>query len=193
MKTKLIEIPHNVEDETKYSFFPEVSKQIMLSFYEEHNDTLQMVKPKDYAAYTYAHTNKQGVIDFCKCKLRIDMPAANTFMIDTAYVKRLQKIVDERQKKFHAKSRGLLIFPVVNEKKIFMINIDKIDTSLKDKQFVNNTYSEKNVKREGSYYYIPRQSMAEFEMPDNIKFYSKEQEKNEIIEKELAKTARNLF
>ena len=61
-----------------------------------------------------------------------------------------------------------------------MINIDKIDTSLKDTQFVNNTYSEKNVKREGSYYYIPRQSMAEFKMPENIEFYSKEQEKNEI-------------
>jgi len=196
MKTKLIEIPKE-NDERKFTYFPQVSTEIMKEFYSSRKakglDTDTAIKSKDYAAYTFAHTRLDHSIDFCKCKLRIEMPKENTFIIDTDYVKRLKKVVDARAKQYRDTTRGVLIFPVINERKIYMINIDKLDSTYVDSQFVNNTYKETNVKREGEYYYIPKENMIVVKMPETIQFYSNEKQFEKIIEKKVEERASSLF
>lgn len=196
MKTILIEIPKD-SDEYKFKYFPAVSKTIMKAFYESRKekgiDTDTVINSKDFEAYTYAHTNLDHSIDFCKCKFRVEMPPANTFMIDVNYVKRLKKVVDKRAKEYRDRTRGLIIFPVMKEKRIYMINVDKIDESLKDTQFVNDTYEVSNIKREGEYYYIPKQSMIAINMPQEINFYSNEKEENRIIEKKYEAVSNRLI
>ena len=191
-ETKLIEIPKEDID-TKYIYFPAVSKEIMQSFFNKINEP-KIVSPSkpERVPYTFCHVGK-NCSEFCKCKLRIEMPKENTFLIDTNYVKKLIKFVQKRNKDLGSNDKALIIFPVINERKIYMINAEKIDKKKTVEQFVNNTYAEKNTKRRGKYYVIKKQSMTEFKMPDTLQFYTSEKEEEKIIEKLNEPLTRNLF
>lgn len=199
MKTEFYQILTDPEDDIKYSIFPKCSIKAMEHLYAEQGENGKMVIPDKksnkgkFSRYTYYHRDNDGVGHFCKCKFRVELPSCDSFIIDTNYVDDLQKIVDTRRKELHEKVNGQLIYVANDLRKIFVIDIDKIDRTNIIKKMVRDTYKDNNKKRLGKYYAVNKTLFTIYDIPDSIYFCKDEKEIERIQEKKYKDSVAPLY
>jgi hypothetical protein len=105
----------------------------------------------------------------------------------------LQKIVDNRKKAFGEKVNGQLIYVANDLRKIFVIDIEKIDRTNIIKKMVRDTYKDNNKKRLGKYYAVNKSLFTIYDMPETIYFCKDENEVERIQEKKFKDSIAPLF
>lgn len=199
MKTEFYQIATDPEDDIKYAIFPRCSIKAMEHLYAEQGEKGKIVIPDKrtnkgkFARYTYYHRDNNGVGHFCKCKFRVELPSCDSFIIDTNYVDDLQKIVDNRKKAFGEKVNGQLIYVANDLRKIFVIDIEKIDRTNIIKKMVRDTYKDNNKKRLGKYYAVNKSLFTIYDIPESIYFCEDENEIERIQEKKFKDSIAPLF
>lgn len=167
-----ITIPTIIDFEWAKVNFPKISKIIMQKFYEENGFDTNLIEPKNMKI-SYFHRTKMkdgtNMVDICKAKLRIKMPKdANSFCVEEEYVKELRKIVKDKNQLYP--SRGLLIFPVINEKLIYFIDVKNLTNDMIDENFVKDTYASKNTLSHRKQYFIPKEACKKLHISKDIEF-----------------------
>lgn len=190
---KTIVIPNEVSTQWLRKNSSEISKVIMKWRCIESDKTMNISEQKSKGVTMFRHTliDEKVVIDAIKSKLRIFLPKnANTLLIDQFYVNDLRKSLTEVEieefPNLKYRKRGLLMFPVLSEKKVYMIDIDELKSSWLINKDVRKHFGAAEFENRLQYD-IPMKYMKSFEISKNIEFVfgeKKETEEKPVVKKD---------
>lgn len=190
-KLKIV-IPDEVSSQWLRKHSSEISRIIMREHCLQSEKTMNLSDQKARGVTMFRHIllDEKVIIDGIKSKLRIFLPKnIDTLLIDKFYVNDLRKSLTEAKLEHSPslkyKKRGLLMFPVLSERKVYLIDID----DLKSSWLINNSVRKNFGSTEFEdrlQYDIPLKYMKQFEISPNIEFVFGE-EKKEIKEKPVIK------
>lgn len=189
---KTIIIPDEVNTTWLRKNSSEISRVIMQynCIESEKTANLSNKRSKGATMFRYTMSDYTVFIDAIKSKLRIFLPKnANTLLIDKFYVDDLRKSLSEVKLEDYPtlkyRKRGLLMFPVLSERKVYMIDIDDLKSDWLINKDVRKHFGANEMENRLQYN-IPINRMKTFDISENIKFVFGE-EKEIAEEKEVVK------
>ena len=182
---KTIIIPDDVSSKWLRSNSSEISKIIMKWYCIESEKTMNISdkKLKGSSFFLYTLIDDKVFIDAIKSKLRIFLPKnANTLLIDKFYVDDLRKSLIEVKSEYpqtlKCRKRGLLMFPILSDRKVYIIDIDDLKSSWLIRKEVRKHFGANEMENRLQYD-IPINRMKAFDISDNIKFVFGEEKETE--------------
>ena len=182
---KTIAIPDDVTTQWLRKNSSEISKVIMKWHCIESDKTMNISEQKSKGVTMFRHTliDDKVFIDAIKSKLRIFLPKnANTLLIDKFYVDDLRKSLIEVKSEYPQtlkyRKRGLLMFPIISERKVYMIDIDELRSSWLTNKDVRKHFGAAEFESRLQYE-IPMSKMKVFDISDNIVFVFGEERETE--------------
>jgi len=153
--------------------------------------TMNLSEQKSKGATMFRHIllEDKAIIDGIKSKLRIFLPkTVNSLLIDKFYVDDLRKSLSEVKLEHFPtlkyRKRGLLMFPIISERKVFLIDIDDLKSSWLINKDVRKNFGSTEFENRLQYD-IPMSKMKSFDIPENIEFVFGDEKKE--IEKPVVK------
>lgn len=193
METKKIKIiiPDEVTSQWLRAHSSEISRIIMKEHCLQSDKTMNLSEQKSKGVTMFRHIllDEKVIIDGIKSKLRIFLPkTVNTLLVDKFYVEDLRKSLSEVEiDHFPAlkyRKRGLLMFPVISERKVFLIDIDDLKSSWLINKSVRKNFGSTEFE-DRLQYDIPLKYMKSFDISSNIEFVFGEEK--EIEEKQAVR------
>lgn len=194
METKKIKIiiPDEVTSQWLRAHSSEISRIIMKEHCLQSDKTMNLSEQKSKGVTMFRHImlDEKVIIDGIKSKLRIFLPkTVNTLLIDQFYVndliKSLTEVKIEHFPTLKYRKRGLLMFPVISERKVYLIDVGELKSSWLINKDVRKNFGSTEFENRLQYE-IPMNKMKSFDIPENIEFVFGE-EKEEIEEKPVTK------
>lgn len=190
---KTIVIPNEVSTQWLRKNSSEISKVIMKWHCIESDKTMNLSEQKSKGVTMFRHIllDEKAIIDGIKSKLRIFLPkGVNSLLIDKFYVDDLRKSLTEVKLEHFStlkyRKRGLLMFPIILERKVYMIDIDELKSSWLINKDVRKHFGSSEFENRLQYD-IPMSKMKTFDISKNIEFVfgeKKETEEKSVVKKD---------
>lgn len=182
---KTIVIPDEVNTTWLRKNSSSISKCIMQYHCIESEKTMNLSneKAKGTTMFRYSLIDYTVFIDAIKSKLMIFLPKnVNSLIIDKFYCDDLRKSLTEVEiEEFPTlkyRKRGLLMFPIISERKVYMIDIDELKSSWLINKDVHKHFGANELESRLQYD-IPLNYMKSFEISKNIQFVFGEEKETE--------------